>query len=293
MVRDLHSRGLEFREVNRQPLKQHPNQWKADIRNPTELDAVVQGSTHTYLCVGLPYKTSLWQSQWIPIMENVIEACERHQSRLIFLDNIYLYGHPLPAPFDERTLQTPHSRKGGVRKKVADLLVRAMQEGRVQGVIGRSADFYGPGALNSVLYIQFLQNMLEGKAAQTLYPQDIPHTYADVDDVGRALVALALNEDCHGQAWHLPVGEPTSFREMHEHFNLLLGTRLKLKTMPEFLQGLLAPFVSVLRETAEMSYQFKRDYLMSFEKFRRRFPDFRVSTVEESARGMVESFKVR
>jgi nucleoside-diphosphate-sugar epimerase len=286
-------RGLAYREVNRNPTVDRPNQWKADLLNPADAERCIEGSTHVYLCVGLPYSSAVWEAQWEVLMRNVIAACEKTESRLIFLDNVYMYSPPLPVPFDETTPQAPVSRKGRVRKRVADLLMTAMEEERIRGLIGRAADFIGPGARNSVFYILFLENMLKGKPAQTLFPKDIQHTYTNVQDCGRALVELAINEDCYGESWHLPVGDPATVKDIHGLFNQSLNADLPLKVMPAILRSLLKPFIAPMRELDEMMYQFHSPYIMSDEKFRKRFPEFKVSTNEETVEAMVKWFRER
>ena len=57
------------------------------------------------------------------------------------------------------------------------------------------------------------------------------------------------------------------------------------------MRKLLALFISPLKEVGEMMYQFESDYVMSFEKFKTHFPDFKVSTYQEGVKEMVASFK--
>jgi len=293
VIASLMDRSLPYREVNRNPVIDRPNQWKADLLNPADTERCIECSTHVYLCVGLPYSSAVWEAQWEPLMRNVLEACEKSGSRLIFLDNVYMYAPPLPIPFDESAPRNPVSRKGRIRKRVADLLETAMTEERVQGLTGRAADFMGPGARNSVFYILFLENMLKGKPAQTLFPTDVSHTYTDVRDCGRALVELAQNEDCYGQTWHLPVGEPATVKEIHGLFNRALNTDLPLKVMHPVLRALLRPFMGPVQEIDEMMYQFQNPYIMSDQKFRKRFPEFKVSSNEETVEAMVKWFRER
>ncbi len=137
----------------------------------------------------------------------------------------YCFPSPLTVPFDENQLQNPASRKGRVRKKTTDLLLQACNSGRIKAVIGRSADFYGPGAVNSSLYSSFLQRMLDGKAPMFIGMGGVKHTYAYTGDVGKALVCLALDEACCGQVWHLPVSEPLTIEEITAKVNKILGSK--------------------------------------------------------------------
>ncbi len=49
-------------------------------------------------------------------MRNVIDACRRHGTRLVFLDNVYAYGN-VDGPMTEHTPYDPFSRKGEVRAR--------------------------------------------------------------------------------------------------------------------------------------------------------------------------------
>jgi nucleoside-diphosphate-sugar epimerase len=132
--------------------------------------------------------------------------------------------------------------------------------------------------------------MLKGKAPQLLFPPDIPHTYSDTVDIGRALVALALAEDTYGQAWHLPVNPPITMEEITAIFNRHLGTSLKAGMLPFWAQRLIGLFILPLREVLEMNYQFRYPYVMSDRKFRERFPDFEVTGYEEGLGRLVQYF---
>src|SRR5271165_7066814 len=64
----------------------------ADLTDLAATKRAVQGSSVVYLLVGLPYDIRIWSVQWPQIMTNVIEACKQSASRLIFFDNVYMYG---------------------------------------------------------------------------------------------------------------------------------------------------------------------------------------------------------
>jgi nucleoside-diphosphate-sugar epimerase len=297
VVQELVQRGLPVRAVQRSGRGNfESNQVEimaADILNAQQTLAAVQGATHVYLCVGLPYRTVQWQSEWPVVMRNVIAACEQVGAKLIFLDNIYMYGPaPLANPITESHEQRPTSRKGAVRKQIADKLLQAHQSGRVQAVIGRSAEFYGPST-NSTLYISFLQNLLKGKAPQTIGKLDVPRTFAHASDNGRALVELALDETTCGEVWHLPVSRPVTLLEVNEQFNRELGSAFKLSGLSPLMLSLLGLFIPPLREIKEMLYQFDSPYIMSDAKFRARFPDFQVTRLEDGIEEMVCFFKER
>jgi len=86
-----------------------------------------KGASHIYLCVGLPYNSEIWQRDWPIIMKNTILVCKENNAKLIFFDNVYMYGPtPLKVPFTEQHSQTPITKKGLARKNTADLLLSSI-----------------------------------------------------------------------------------------------------------------------------------------------------------------------
>ena len=203
-----------------------------------------------------------------------------------------MYGPPpLSVPFDEQHPQSPVTSKGAVRKEVADIMMEAVSSGKVQGLIARAADFYGPYARNSLLYIALLENMLKGKAPVTFNKLGIPHTFACTTDIGKAMVMLAEDPSTYGEAWHLPVSRPVTMEEAVDVMNQALGTQYKLNYMGTLIRKMLTPFIPGLKDLGEMLYQSNSEYVMSHEKFMGHFPDFEITSFESGIEQMVQSFK--
>jgi nucleoside-diphosphate-sugar epimerase len=281
-VAELRAHGRDVRALRRSD---------ADARSPRALGPHIAGASHVYLCLGLPYAATVWERDWPAVMTSVLDACEAAGARLIFLDNTYMYGPPpLASPFGEDHPQQPVSRKGNARKRTADLALAAHREGRVRVVIGRAADFYGPGALNSPFYIRFLQNILAGKAPQTLMPEGPRHTWALTSDLGRALVRLAADDAAYGEAWHLPAGPAVTVADMADLFRRETGRDFRVSFIPPVIARLLGLFNPAVREVNEMSYQFRTDYVIDWSRFRVRYPDVAATPYDAGVRAMVRSF---
>lgn len=292
VIKELQNRNLNFNAVERSKKLTGIETIQADLLNLDETVKAIQESSFVYLCVGLPYQSKVWARDWPIVMHNVITACVQANAKLIFFDNVYMYGpHPLSQPFNETHPQHPTTKKGLARKQTTDLLLQAIADKKINGVIGRSADFYGDHAVNSPIYISFLQNMLKGKAPQVLGEKRITHTYAYSGDNGKALVALALDETTYGQVWHLPVGEPITFDEVNEILNKAIDTNFKLSYMPKVMRKVLSVVIPPIGEVEEMLYQFQSPYEMNFDKFKEHFPDFQITSYKDGIKRMVQSFK--
>jgi nucleoside-diphosphate-sugar epimerase len=294
VILSLKKRNIKTIAVERSKKIKNTETRLVDLLDQEQTALSLADATHVYLCVGLPYNTKIWKREWPILAESVIRACEKSGAKLIFLDNVYMYGpKPLAVPFDETHQQIPSSQKGIVRKEVADMILSAHSEKRIQAVIGRSADFYGPNAVNSALYTSFLERMLRGKAPQSLSKQGIKHTYAFSLDNGDALVRLALDATTYGEVWHLPVGDAVTVDYMLELMNNCLNTAFKVSYLGTATTTILSLFIPIIKEVKEMLYQFDNTYIMSDAKFRQHFPDFSSTPYPEGISVMIDSFMIK
>lgn len=292
VIKALQTKNVQIRAVEKSKAVDGVDTINADLLNESEANKALNGASHVYLCVGLPYRTEVWQRDWPKLMRSIINACAKNNAKLIFFDNIYMYGPaPLPTNFDEKTQQKPSTHKGKARKQTADILLAAHATGRVKALIGRSADFYGPKAVNSPFYISFLERMLQGKNPQVISKKGVPHTYAYTVDNGKALVELALDDTAYGQVWHLPVGEPIDVDSIVNLMSKSMGTSYKASYLPRPILGLLSIFIPPLKEMREMLYQFDNPYIMSDKKFRNKYPTFQTTSYEDGIKAMIDSCK--
>lgn len=292
LIKALRQKGKSVCAVSRSENRTDIESRQADATRLDELKQATHDASHMYLTLGIPFSTVEWQKSWPTIMENTIAAFESASAKLLFLDNIYMYGPPpLSRPFNEDHPQDPSSEKGKVRKQIAHTLLQASKEGRVQALIARAADFWGPDANNSILYIQFLENMLKGKAPMSLFPIHVEHTFANTIDIAQGLCLLAGADDTWGRVWHLPVEKPTTISSFGDLFNSALGSSRRVKDAPSWLKSMLGMFIPAIREPKEMNYQFTSPYVMDWTAFAERFPDFRTTSREEVAKAMIASFR--
>ena len=78
-------------------------------------------------------------------MKNVISACEKNKTKLVFFDNIYMYNPEKIDLMTEETEVRPTSKKGKVRAQIAKMILDEIEAGKLKALIARAADFYGPG----------------------------------------------------------------------------------------------------------------------------------------------------
>ncbi|MDB5506733.1 MAG: NAD-dependent epimerase-dehydratase [Devosia sp.] len=243
----------------------------ADIMDAAQLTAATAGAEALVCAIGLPYVSKLWEQGWPLAMQNLLVACEAHGVRLVFADNLYLYG-PQDGPLTEDLPPVDYGRKPKSRAAATRLWQAAHAAGRVQAVAVRSPDFYGPGVVQSVLGSESIVALARGKTATLLGNADLPHDVAHVADYARAVITLLdAPDDAYGQAWHVPTAPTLTLRQHLQMVADALGVPLKLTVIPSWAARPLGLFVPFIREAAEMQFLFDRPYVVDASKFAGRF----------------------
>src|SRR5215470_6652797 len=94
LARELAKNGQRIRLVSRnpKPVAGADQLIAADLADRSQTIEAVAGSQVAYLFAGLKYDLAIWCEVWPRIMGNTIEACKRAKARLVFFDNVYMYG---------------------------------------------------------------------------------------------------------------------------------------------------------------------------------------------------------
>lgn len=283
----------KIRLVSRNPEKVNSSDelFSADLANPDSVKKAVEGSEICYLTAGLKYDKQVWKKAWPLIMKNVIDACEEHDCKLVFFDNIYLYDPNHMDLISEETPVNPCSEKGKVRADIINMLWKAVEAGRLNALVARSADFYGPGLDKpvSILSETVFKPLSRGSTANWLGDDSYKHSFTYTPDAGKATAILGNTPGAYGETWHLPTApDPYTGKEWVEHVAKELDEKKKYRTVSKFMVRLMGVFIPVMRETVEMMYQYDRDYVFKSEKFEKRF-NFKPTPYKDGIREVVET----
>ena len=266
-------RGMPMRLVSRTP-KRPPGDAETVSADISDLDATiaaVSGSSVVYLLVGLKYDTRTWRELWPRIMTNAIEACKRANAKLVFFDNVYMYGK-VRGPMTEDTPFNPCSEKGEVRARVATMLLEEMRAGNITALIARSADFYGPHARTSIANILVFDNLAKHARPSWLVNDAVAHSFTFTPDAAHGLALLAANEAAWNQTWHLPTApSPPTGKQFISIAAHAFGTEPRHRVLSRPMIGLASFVSSDVRETREMLYQYDSEYVFDSTKFSRAF----------------------
>jgi nucleoside-diphosphate-sugar epimerase len=242
----------------------------ADLKNYEQVEKAVKGSTVIYMCAGLQYNKNIWAKEWPLIMQNVIDATKTTGARLIFFDNVYMYGR-VNGSMTEDTPYKPASVKGEIRARIADQLMSESREGNINGTIARAADFYGAETLNSVYDSMVLSRYAKKQKAMWLGKVNTKHSFTYVPDTGKALYMLAKDPQSGSQVWHLPTAPARTGIEFIQLAARIFNVKPEYRTINKLMLNAIGLFNKLIGETAEMYYQYQYDYIFSSAKFENRY----------------------
>jgi nucleoside-diphosphate-sugar epimerase len=243
----------------------------ADLTSPGQIMNAVKGSEVVYLTAGLQYNTKIWQEQWPQIMQNVIHACKENGSKLVFFDNVYMYGK-VAGTMTENTPFNPCSRKGEVRAKITTMILDEVAKGSLTALIARAADFYGPETNNSFLNMMVFENLKKGKSAQFMMSKSAKHSFSYTPDAGKATALLGNTPSAYNQTWHLPADmNVLTGEQIVEIAARELNVKPKITVLPKLMIQMAGLFNPIIKETVEMLYQNDSDYIFDSSKFDKAF----------------------
>jgi nucleoside-diphosphate-sugar epimerase len=292
LVRELTARNEPIRLVSRNP-KLVPGVAEAvaaDLSNFDDTLKAVSGSRVAFLVVGLKYDLKVWRELWPRIMRNAIEAAKRSNARLVFFDNVYMYGK-VDGVMTEETPFRPCSRKGEIRAEIATMLLNEIKAGSLTALIARSADFYGPrvgtGIPNKLVFEKFAKRA----KAMWLANDSVKHSFTFTPDAARSLVLLADAEDAWNQTWHVPTApDPPTGKEFIQIVANEFGMQPKYRVLTRPMIWVAGWFDTTIRELYEMLYQYEFDYVFDSTKFTKAFR-FEPTSYPKGVRRTAEAYR--
>lgn len=234
----------------------------ADAADAGALRRLAEGATVVYNAANPEYHR--WPELWPPLAKALLAAASDNDAVLAITGNLYVYG-PVDRPMTEDMPLAAPTVKGQVR-------VRMWQEALASGVKvfeARGSDYISPK--HSLLEMA-LPAMRAGKTAWLPAPLDIPHTFTYTGDMARTMIALAQDSRAWGRAWHVPSAPAMTVRELLSRTARVAGRPApKLAKYPYALVRAAALRDKFVHEYLEMSYQFKRPFVLDSSLVTRTF----------------------
>lgn len=255
----LKQRGEGYRVVGRDRArleKAFGNDPKAEIVtwNPDEPESVraaARGVDTLIYLVGVPYDH--FELHPTTMRKTLDGAIAEGVRRILLIGTVYPFGTPITPKVTEEHPRNPVTFKGKMRKQQEDLLLEADAAGKIEGVILRLPDFYGPGVEASFLDGVF-KAAVKGGTADMVGPIDTPHEFVFVPDVGPVALDLAAKREARGRWWNLAGAGVTTQREMAKIAFAATGKEMKVRVAGKTMLRVIGLFNPFMRELVEMHY---------------------------------------
>jgi nucleoside-diphosphate-sugar epimerase len=295
---ELDRRGIPFRVVGRTRSRleaafgkmANAEIFEADVSDLRSAGAAARGVDTIFYCVGLPYPSH----QLHPVlMRTTVEAAASvGVKRLVLVSSVYGYGVPRTSHVAETHPRQPNSRKGEYRKAQEDVVLEAHQKGRLEGLIVRLPDFYGPGA-DLGLANPIFAAALAGKTANWIGPVNTAHEFVFVPDTGPVIVELALHPECYGEAWNF--GGPGEINTMDfiTRIYRAVGRSPKYRTVGRGMLKIMGWFSPLFRELPEMLYLQETPVILDDHKLLAKLPDTHKTSYDEGIAKTLDWMRAR
>ena len=273
LVAHLASLGIPVRTVSRHRPAALANgvDWQAaDVTDPEAAADAAEGASVVYQCLNAPY--TQWPELFPPLQRGVLTAAERNGALLVALENLYGYGPAGGRPMTEDLPLAATTVKGRTRAAMTAELLAAADTGRVRIAIGRASDFFGAGVTQgSTLGERVFGNALAGRRADFIGNPDLPHTYSYVPDIAAGLATLGTDARAPGEVWHLPGPQTVTTRALLDLVAGEVGHPVAVRSVPKLAVRALGLVNPMMRELAEMAYEFDEPFVLDTSKYESTF----------------------
>jgi len=254
--------------------------FTADLSDPSQAIAAAAGADVVYQVINAPY--TKWSTLLEPLQRGALAGAKAAGAHLVVLDNLYAYGVP-DGPIRGDSPRNPCSVKGAIRKRLVELL---LQDQGISIAIGQAADFVGPDITESVLSGKALASYGTGGRIPVPGDPSLPRAYSFGGDVVAGLAALGADPQATG-VWILPTLN-TSTDELLAAIGAATGRTGRTFGMPSWLMRTLGAVVPIVREVAEMTYQWEVPYTVDCGPMAQRY-GLPPSSLEQVAAAIVGS----
>jgi nucleoside-diphosphate-sugar epimerase len=290
LVRELLSRGRRVRAVNRSGRWMAPANVEVvagDATDPDRMREVCRGAGVVYNAVNVPFQQ--WRESFPAVIDGVLAGARSVDARMVFVDDTWMYGR-VCAPMTEDLPYRPVSNKGVLRAWLAERVLAAHASGHVRTVIGRAPELYGPG-VESVLGRNVFAPALAWGMALWVGELDQPLGPMFINDFAFGLAELGEHETALGRAWHVPTPAPTTARGFFAEVSAHVQRPVRVLRLGAFTARGLGLAWPVLREGAEMLYQFRQPHSVDATDYRAAFGDGQVTYYTEGIASTLDWYR--
>ncbi|HWD27939.1 MAG TPA: NAD-dependent epimerase/dehydratase family protein [Rhizomicrobium sp.] len=261
-----------------------------DVLDLASLKRAAAGSQRIVLSLAFPYDSRVWRRSWPRAMRNVVAALDGTGIPVVFLDNLYQLGAQT-GPRREDMPLTNRGRKPAILSAATRIWRKAADAGRIRMTALRCPDFYGPGVAASHLGPSALGRLAKGQPALLMIPPDVPHDFAYVPDIARAMVTLLDAKDgVDGEVWNMPCAPTMTPREILALGAEALGAAPRITAIPFWALAPMGLFWRFASEVRDVGFTWTKPFQVDASKFKQRFWSD-VTPYDVGAAATAQSFK--
>ncbi|MBB6569433.1 NAD-dependent epimerase/dehydratase family protein [Kribbella sandramycini] len=265
LVRELLGRGEVVRAVSRRGDCAVPGveAVAGDAADARRMREVCDGAAAVYNCVNPPF--AQWRAVFPETVRSLVAAAGAADAVLAFADDTWMYG-AVDGPMTEETPVRPVSELGVFRAWLAEMTLAAHYRGAARTVIARGGELYGPN-VESLFGQNLFGRATLGRRPILFGDPTLPLTPTYIGDFARTLATVAADPTAHGQVWHTPHPAPTTALDF-----TALATTAKPITLPSGVTTALKLVSPVVRQGAQLLYQFHQPFIVNGNKFTAAYP---------------------
>ncbi|WP_299729887.1 NAD(P)H-binding protein [uncultured Tateyamaria sp.] len=260
------------------PAGAGPTRVLLDVTDVAALKQACAGQDVIVNAVHPPYHH--WPTAVPRITAAVIAAAQSSGATVMIPGNIYNYGADLPPVLSETTPWVGNTGKGAIRIRME----QAYRDAGIRTIVLRSGDYF-EGAKTG----NWFEDHIAPKAAQGKLsypgPRDLPHAWAYLPDMARALVGLAEQRE------RFDIFEEFGFEgytltgdELGALIGQIMDREMRFTRFPWWAVRTTALWSPLMREVLEMRYLWNRAHSMDGRKLRAALPGFVPTPVEVALR---------
>lgn len=269
-------------------MNEQVNYAACDATDPNQVKEICKDADVVFHCAMPPY--TQWPQKFPALMQGIIDGVVQTNAKLVFGDNLYMYGPTNGLPVHEDLPYAATGHKGKIRAQMANILLDGHASGKLKATIGRASDFFGPRVINAGLGEMFFKSALAGKTVNLLGQLDLPHTFSYIKDYAAGLIELSKHDEALGRAWHLPSPKTISVIEIVQLIEAELGIPIKVRSAGRGMVSFLGLFNPMLREVKEMMYSYEEPYIVEHKQFADTF-NLQATPLEQALKESIDWYK--
>ena len=241
-----------------------------DASDADALAHAAEGTDYLYNCAN-PADYTQWERVWPPLGASLLSAAERSGAVYAITGTLYPYG-PVDVPLAENLPDAATDHKGRLRARMWAEARAAHDAGRLRAVEIRGSDYMGRGVGGNGHISRLMPEALQGKRVTMMGRTDQPHTFTDVADAARTLVAAAEDPGAYGRVWHVPSNPPvTQAQALTDALASVGKPPVKISSLRGAALSAVALVSPFMREMRDIVYQWERPYVLDDSAARARF----------------------